>query len=281
MSITLYYFLAFCGLYILLGWSIYIVYRIGQFNNAPIVTMAIGAYFTGIATRYWHWPFVLALLMSIIIGGIFSFIIGASLARSSAFSMSIATISLIFVVQVIIRNNEFLGKNIGFYNIPKVNNLLVIIYIFVLIIGTLVFRFEYSKLGRAASSILFAKDLSYTLGIDIYWYSVSLQVFSGIIGAIAGSLYAPLMFVISPYNFSLTLLFYIYTFLFVGGPTTMWGVLISTPLLWSISIIFPQKIVEWQISIYSIILILILLIRPKGLIDKKIVSIFNIKKYFK
>ena len=57
----------------------------------------------------------------------------------------------------------------------------------------------------------------------------------------------------------------------------MWGVVIFTPILWSLSIMLPQKIIEWRTTIYGVILIVIILLHAEGAIDKALVRNFGNK----
>ena len=49
MTFNVYYFFQLIAIFIMLGWAVYVNYRNGQLNMAPIYTMAIGAYFSAYA----------------------------------------------------------------------------------------------------------------------------------------------------------------------------------------------------------------------------------------
>jgi len=66
LSEILYYFLGFTAIYILMGWALYLPYKVGQLHFLIVACMAVTAYFGGFAAREWGWPFVM-----ILIGGIF------------------------------------------------------------------------------------------------------------------------------------------------------------------------------------------------------------------
>jgi len=277
MSLSLFYFLEFTGIFIILGWAIYIVYKLGQLNNMPIVTMALGAYLSAFLTKEIGWSFWLALLASMLLGAFLSFILALSLGRVPAFSMTIATIAMIFIAQTVLRNTKVIGGSYGYHEIPRVNNLLLITYIIVFIIGIFIFRLEKSKIGRLMDVVFVDKEIAKTLGINTYWISVFMQIFAGMLGAIAGVLFANVVRGIEPNQFSLGLLLNIYCFFFLGGSSTMWGVVIFTPILWGFPLILPEQIAKWKDSIYGLLLIITMLILPEGIITKKLIFNMNMK----
>jgi len=277
MSLSIYYFLQLCAIFIMLGWCLYLVYRIGQLNNAPIAIMAIGAYLSSYAVLHWGWPFLLALVFAVVCGAVFSLIPALGLGRAPSFAMVIATIALIFIMQTIFRNLPWFGGALGLFGIPKVKNLLLVTYIFLVVIGILIYRFDHSRFGRAAEMIFIDRDIASTLGINIYMYSVILQVSTGAIGALAGVLYAFTIRTIIPSYFGFSFLLAITCFIFVGGYTTMWGVIFFTPILWGIPLILPQSMAVFRNLIYGFSLMVILLIRPEGVIDKNMLRFIRLK----
>jgi branched-chain amino acid transport system permease protein len=62
------------------------------------------------------------------------------------------------------------------------------------------------------------------------------------------------------------------TILFVGGYTTQWGVLIAAPILWGLPLIMPEALQSWKNVFYALILILILILKPEGMITKQVLQ---------
>jgi len=48
----------------------------------------------------------------------------------------------------------------------------------------------------------------------------------------------------------------------------MWGVVVFTPILWAVSSFLPEGVSELRDLIYGVLLIVILIIKPEGVIDK-------------
>jgi ABC-type branched-subunit amino acid transport system permease subunit len=60
--------------------------------------------------------------------------------------------------------------------------------------------------------------------------------------------------------------------LYVGGRYTMWGALIAAPILWGLPQWVPQRIGELTNILYGAMLVLILLLRPQGLINRELLQ---------
>lgn len=271
MSFTLVAYLEFIAIFILLGWGTYLVWRVGQVYNGAVFTMAIGAFFSAYVVRDLGWPFGLALIAAVGIGALAAFVLALRMARMPAFTVAITTIAAIFIAQTVIRNLEFLGGAHGFFNIPEVEYLLPMSYVALVIIGFFIYRLDHSRLGRAMEVIFVDPDIAASLGIDTYRLRIFLQVAAGAMGALAGVFYAFAVGTIHPINFGLSILLSVFCFVFIGGYTTMWGVVVFAPILWAVGAFLPLAIAAWKDIIFGSLLIIILILRPEGVIDKNVV----------
>ena len=271
MSLAFYYFLAIAAIYILMSWAIYLPYRVGQLHFMSIANMAICGYFGAYAAKNWGWPFVIVLLAAVVLGGLIAFVTSLAIGDAPCFAVVIVGFTYIFITKTVIENWDVLGGTVGFFGIPNVKGLLIITYAIVVIVGFLIYRFDHSSLGRAASAIFVDKDLAKSSGIDIKKLGMFLQTFSGIIGGICGVLYGYIMNNLFPNFFTFAMVGTCMTMLFVGGYTTMWGVLISAPLLWGVPLLFPPQIASWRIVIYGVLLVVVLVLKPEGLIKRELV----------
>jgi len=239
--------------------------------------MAIGGYFSAYVVRDLGWPFGLALIAAVGIGALATFVPALGLGRVPAFTTVIATIALIFIVQTVIRNLEFLGGTHGIFNIPKVGYLLPLMYVALVIIGFFIYRLDHSRLGRAMEVIFVDPQAAASLGVDLYKLRIFLQTAAGAMGALAGVFYAFALSSIQVQAFGFSLLLSLYCFLFVGGYTTMWGTIAFVPALWSISVLLPTAIAAWKDIIYGSLLIAIMILRPEGIIDKSVIGAISSK----
>lgn len=277
--LLLYYFLVFTAIYILMGWSVYLPYRVGHLHFLPISIMAICAYFAGIASREWNWPFLIIVVAGMFIGLIISYGISLLIGDAPCFAVVIVGLTSMFIVKTVIENWDWLGGSIGFFNIPSVRYMIFWTYLFLLIMGYLVFLIEGSQVVRKASVIFDDKKLAASLGVQSKKIGLFFHSFSGILAGLSGVLYASLIGGLAIDFFGFGIVGTLMAILFVGGYSSMWGVVLAAPLLGGIPILLPDILVAWKQVIYGGLLITIICFRPEGLITRK--QIVTLSNFFK
>lgn len=276
-SVTLY--LVFCCAFIILVWGALVPFRAGLLYNGTVYCMAVGGYFGAFAATELNLPFWLCILGAAIVGAILGFLPALGFSRTSGVVTAVASMALIFIIQSVIRNLDFLGGTRGIRGIPKVEHLLLYSVILVVVLGAFLYRLNHSKLGRALEAINTDADMATTLGINVKRMTVFSLTVSSIFGAVAGVLYAFNMRTIYPETFGFSLLLSVMTMLFVGGRYTQWGVFISVPLIQGLPQWVPPSINSFTQIIYGVILVVILMARPEGIITRELPS--KIKRLFR
>ncbi len=279
MSLPLYYYFAITAVYILMSWSIYIPYRMGQLHFMTVANMALSAYFSAFTAINFSWPFFLVLPAGILLGALTGFLVSLAIGDSPCFAVVIVGFTFIYLTKTVIENLDVLGGTLGIFSIPKVLSssadnrtlLLVLVYILVIFTGFLIFRFDHSRAGRAASAVFADRRLALSMGIDVKKMGMLLQTWSSAIGGCAGVMYAFIMRSISPNHFTFQLIGICMTILFVGGHSTMWGVVLAAPILWGFPLILPESLQVWSNVLYGVLLVLALIIKPEGVLTRPMV----------
>jgi branched-chain amino acid transport system permease protein len=286
--------LTFTAIFILASWAIYLPYRIGQLHFLVIANMVISAYFGAVmsgavvsgsqvqeaAALGLHWPFIAVLLSGVAINALLGFLISLAIGDAPCFSVVIVGFTFMYLIKTIAENTAFLGKTFGMFSVPRIidstsgNRLFLVIFAFfaVLLTGFLIYRFDTSALGRAASSIFVDRELAVSLGINIKKTGIFLQTASSALGGLAGVLYLYVTRSISPGFITFNNLGLFMTLLFAGGYTTQWGVLIVTPVLWGLPLIVPETLQSWKNVFYALVFILILILKPEGIITRPVLQ---------
>lgn len=267
--ILIHYLLIFTAIYILMGWSLYLPYKIGHLHFLPISIMAISAYFSAFASREWHWPLIIILFSGIITGFLFSYVIGKLMGNASGFSITIMGLTSIFIIRTVIENWNLLGGSMGFFNIPSSRHIIFWVYFFLFLIGYFIYRIDNSILARQSAVLFEDRELASSFGVRSREVALFLHCFSGIIAGLSGTLYAQLVRGLSIDFFGFNMIGSLMTILLVGGRTTMWGIVLSAPLLAGIPILLPDSFSVWRQFIYGGLLIVIIIFLPDGLINKK------------
>jgi branched-chain amino acid transport system permease protein len=277
--VLIHYFLVFTAIYILMGWSVYLPYKVGHLHFLPVSIMAVCAYFAGIASRNWHWSFFPILLTGILIGLTVSYIVAKIIGDAPPFSVVIVGLTFIFIVKTVIENWDYLGGSIGLFGIPSIKYLVLWTYLLLSIVGYLISMVENSQLSRKAAVISEDRVLAASLGIRGKELVISFHTFSGIIAGLAGILYALLIGGLAVDFFGFLMIGTLMAILFVGGHSSMWGVVLAAPLLGGIPILLPNILITWKQVIYGGLLIAMIVFQPDGLISRR--QALNWKKMFK
>ena len=277
MSLPLYYYLAIASIYILMTWALYLPYRVQHLHFMVVANMAISGYFGGYAATQWGWPFGAALLAGMLIGALLSWLVSFGIGDAPTFAVVIVGFTFIYITKTAIENWDAIGGTMGMFGIPMVKNLLLYAYLFVLVTGFFIYRFDHSRLGRAASAKFVDKDLATSFGVNTKHLGMFLQTWAGAIGGACGVFYAFFMNSLFPDFFTFHIIGTTMTMLFLGGYTTMWGPLLAAPILWGLPLILPTSIASWRQIIYGIILIVILMLRPEGAVTRQFIRKIQIK----
>ena len=279
MSSGLAYLLTLVIVYILVVWGALIPFRAGLLYNGTVYVMAIGGYTAGFLSKAIGLNFWLCIIAAIITGLIFGFIPALGFARTNGIVTAISSMALIFIIQSILKNIDFLGGTRGLRGIEKVPGLPWYALIILVIFGAFLYRLFNSRIGRAWEAIATDPQMAQTLGVDTRRMTVIALTLSSVFAAVGGAIFAFNIRVIYPGTFSFTFLLNVMTMLFVGGRFTQWGVIISAPLLWSINVYMPEAVQKMSNYIYAVLLIVVLMCRPEGLVTRKMVN--SVRNFFK
>lgn len=280
MSPTTSFFIQFTIIYMLLTWAFYLPMKGGTLYAGPIYSMAIGGYFSAFMVREMGWPLWLALIVAILVGAVVGFLPALGLARTKGIAAGMASIALVFMIQSVARNLEFLGGSVGFY-MPQVDYVEILSYVSLVVVGVFIYRLEHSRIGRALEAMLEDPDLAASMGINMYRTNILVLTLSTVIGSLAGVLFAFNLGAIYPNSFGFQLMLYATTMLFVGGRFTMWGAVIAAPILFGIPRWLPHSLAVYSNYIYGALLVIVLIIRPQGVITRGLLRRISIRKIWR
>ncbi|MFP4564291.1 MAG: branched-chain amino acid ABC transporter permease [Spirochaetia bacterium] len=285
MTSIVFNFLAITAIYILMSWSFYLPYRVGQLHFMTVANMTISGYFGAYAALNWNWPFLIVFLVGIILGALIGFLVSLAIGDAPCFAVVIVGFTFIFITKTIVENVDAFGGTLGMFGIPRIAEtggtsrllLFFVAYAFILIVGFFIYRFDHSRLGRAASAIFVDKDLATSFGVNVKRMGMGLQTWASALGGASGVLYAYIMRNLFPDFFTFHLVGVCMTMLFVGGYATQWGVVLAAPVLWGVPLLFPSAIQSWRIVIYGVLLLVVLVLKPEGVITRPFV--YNTEKF--
>ncbi len=258
------------GINIILATSLHLVIGItGQFSIGHAGFVSIGAYMSAIVTMKLGLPFFVAILVAGVAASIAGLLIGIPSLRLKGDYLAIATLGFGEIVRIIWLNTPYVGGAAGM-NVSHFTNWSWVFFLVMLTI-VVINNFTNSTHGRACIAIRENEIAADAMGINTTLYKVLAFTIAAFFAGIGGALHAHNFYVIQPPNFGFLKSFDILIFVVLGGLGSLSGSIISAILL-SIVGFYLQSFPELRMVIYSLVLILVMIYRPKGLMGSKELS---------
>jgi branched-chain amino acid transport system permease protein len=267
--------LMFAGVNIMMTLSLNIVNGFtGQFSIGHAGFMSLGAYGSATITTLLLKPDTIptsmqipVFLMSLVVGGLVAasigFLIGLPTLKLKGDYLAIVTLAFGEIVRAGLRLVEPIGAARGMIGIPKYANL-AWIFFFVAMTLFVVRNIIYSRYGRAWIAIRDNEIAADAMGIDTTRYKIMSFTFSAFIAGVAGGLFAHVVSFIQPDMFSFVRSSDFLVFLYAGGSGSLTGSIVGALLLTAL----PEALrflASWRLVIYALVLIIVMIYRPKGL----------------
>jgi branched-chain amino acid transport system permease protein len=291
-----YQILVFFGINSILAMSLNLINGFaGQFSIGHAGFMAVGGYFSSALSVYQGEKFLsilnflpeniakiivffIFLLLGGLVAGILGLVVGIPTLRLKGDYLAIATLGFGEIVRVVILNLDIVGGPRGFPGIPQRTDLSWVLFWF-LICLLVIKNIINSSHGRALISIREDEIAAETMGINTTFYKVFAFVTGSFFAGIAGGLFAHYLMMLHPSSFTFFRSVEILLMIVLGGMGSITGSILGAFVL----TILPEALRGFtylRLVIYSIILILIMLLRPQGLIGGKEISITTFRKIF-
>jgi branched-chain amino acid transport system permease protein len=197
------------------------------------------------------------------------------LLRLGSDYFGIATLGFAVIVQVLLINSDKIIPETkgarGMVGIPQMTSFFWA-FLFLVLAIVVMRNVLYSSVGRAILSVREDELAAKAMGIDTLKYKTMAFVIGSIFAGIAGALYAHLYAFLSPIYFGFVKSFDPMIIIVFGGLGNMTGTLLAT-FVWAITlegmrIWLPQGFEAWRFVVYPIVLLLVMLLRPQGLLGK-------------
>lgn len=244
--------------------------------------------------------FTLILFLCILASGLLAagigFVVGIPALRLKGDYLAIITLGFGMIIVNIINNLPFAGQNgleqgsasaslyangLGFGTKTKVDYLWVCVLVTILCV-TLMFMFVRSKYGRAIKAIRDDEIAASAAGINTSHYKVLTFTYSAFFAGIAGALYACTNQTLSTSSFAFTnggILnsTFVVVMVVLGGMGSLTGSIVAAVIMFFVNYqikngvwvrLLPpavQSIFTYPMLVYAIVLIVIIVFRPRGI----------------
>lgn len=253
--------IAVIGVSILTGFT-----RLFSFGNGGF--MAIGAYTGAILSTKLHTPLVVSILGGMAVAGFIAFLLGKITLGLKGDYFLIATLGFGESVRVIIENMQSVtGGARGYSGIPYKTDLIVIL-ISVAVAIFIAWNLLHSKMGRNFMAIREQEIAADAIGIDTAKYKNMAFVISAMFAAWAGVLFAHYFTFIVPVMFNMVKSTEMTITVVIGGLGSLTGSIIATTLLTLLPEL-ARAAAEYRMLAYGLAVVLIITLRPSGLMGYK------------
>jgi branched-chain amino acid transport system permease protein len=254
----------------------------GQFSLGHAGFMAIGgytsAYFSihagpGLLALMGRTPAAagpagyVVLVCGILIGGAAAaaagLLIGIPTLRLRGDYLAIATLGLGEIIRVVILNIEAVGGARGLNNIPAYTNFFWV-YLMAAVTIVVVWNLVRSRHGRALLAVREDEVAAESLGIPTTRYKVLAFAVGAAFAGMAGSLFAHYLSYLNTNSFGFLKSIEVVIMVVLGGMGSIFGSVVAAIFL----TILPEvlrPIREYRMVIYSLLLILLMILRPQGI----------------
>jgi len=252
----------------------------GQFSLGHAGFMSVGAY-TAAAVSLYLGPSLFAhgggtafqqgafFFAALAAGGVGAALAGLAVGipslRLKGDYLALVTLGFGEIIRVIFQNVEFLGGALGLNAIPARTDIFWVLA-FVALTIFVVTCLVHSTYGRGFLATHDDEIASEAVGLNTTRYKIVAFVVGAFFAGIAGGLYGHFKLTITPTGFNFTKSIEIVVMVILGGMGNTIGVILAAILLTLLPELL-RPVAEYRMIIYSLLLIMLMLVRPQGLFN--------------
>jgi branched-chain amino acid transport system permease protein len=270
------------GMFVLMGLGLNIVVgKSGLLDLGYVAFFAIGAYTMAILSTRTHlnaWEILPIGMGLAMLSGV---LLGLPTLRLRGDYLAIVTLGFGEIVRIVTLNISVTGGTNGIARIPNppaigplkfglMNsvNFFWLVFAMILLVIWMIRRLSVRRPGRAWEAIRQDEDVAMLMGVPTLRYKIWSFSIGAAVGGAAGVIYASKVMVIAPQMFTFNVSVLILSCIVFGGMGNMWGVVFGGVIL----AYLPERIrfiTDARQLVYGIVLVVIMNVRPDGLLPRK------------
>lgn len=250
----------------------------GLFTMGHAGFMAIGAYTSASVVTFLlpEAPFVVQLFVGSLCAGLFSAVIGlmigSSCLRLAGDYLGMVTLGFGEIIRIILLNIDAVGGARGMTDIPVYMNL-GSVFLLTIVTILVIKRIRDGRLGRAMLAIKENEMAANMMGINPLNIKLRAFVISSFMAGVAGSFFAHSEGYLSTQTFTFVKSFEVIAMNVVGGLGSITGAIMGAGIL----TVLPEGLrvvqdvtgIDLRMIIYALTIILIMILRPQGIMGNK------------
>jgi len=243
---------------------------------APSVTAALGA--GAVANGV---VFNLALLVGALFAGIAGLAVGVPSLRLKGDYLAIVTLGFGEIIRLLFNNTKALGSATGYFGddpagLPPYTNFFWVFF-WVVVIITIVRNITLSQTGRSLIAIREDEIAAEAMATPTTRLKVTAFTVSAATAGIAGGLFAHMQSGIRPEDFKFEKSIDMIVMIIIGGLGSISGAVIGGIFL-AVTLELMRDLQEYRLVLYALLLVIIMIVRPQGLLGTRELSFGLFKK---
>jgi len=257
----------------------------GLFALSQAAFFGVGAYATAILAAKLGLPFPLPLLAGVLVAAAVGMVVALPALRIGGDHLVVVTLALqIIAIAIMVNWRSLTGGTDGIAGIPKVAlfglsldtpaRFLPLALAGAAVSLAVAWRLATSPFARAVRAMRENEAAAQAVGKNIVAIKLAVFAFSAGLAAVAGGLYAHYISFVSAETFTLDVTIYVLAMVILGGTGNLWGSVLGAVILTALPellkfVALPPDIADKSRQIlYGLALILMLLLRPQGLLPE-------------
>ena len=270
------------GMFVLMALGLNIVVgKSGLLDLGYVAFFAIGAYTMGILSTLYKWNTWEAMPFGILFAMFAGLLLGLPALRLRGDYLAIITLGFGEIIRIVALNLSVTGGTNGIPGIPNPPSVLGIdfnlttpahyywlVLILILLTIWMIRRFTVRRPGRAWEAIRQDEDVASLMGVNTLVYKLWSFVIGAAVSGAAGVIFASKVMVIAPQMFSFNVSVLVLACVVFGGIGNIWGVTLGAVVL----AYLPERIrfiSDARQLIFGLVLIIMMNLRPDGLLPRK------------
>lgn len=274
-----------CLMYIALAISLNLITGfMGQVSLGHAAFYGIGAYTAAILATKLKLNFPITFIAACVVTGIFGMLLAIPALKLKGSYLSIVTLGFCEIIRLIELNWMDLTRGpMGIVSIPpptflgfkidKPNEFYYMCLVLVIISIVLIINLIDSRIGRGLVAIREDEIAAEAMGINVFVYKVMAFTIGAVFAGLMGAFYAQYVRYIDPNLFNFDQSIQILSMIILGGLGSIPGSILGAVLL-SVIPELMRGLAEYRMLIYGLLLVIMMLIRPQGLLGN--VSIWQL-----
>ncbi len=256
----------------------------GQFSLGHAGFIAIGAYAVGVIFQgdASLANFIFAIIVGVVITCAVALLIAIPTFRLKGDYLAIATLGFSEIIRIVIQNLSITGGASGLSYIQFANiddrGMFMMMIVAIIIAIIVIVNFVKSSPGRATVSIREDEIASESMGVNLTKYKTIAFLIGASLASISGAFYGPMNFAIMPNMFGFVKSIDFLVIVVLGGMGSLTGTVIAGIFIAVLNTVL-QNYSSIRMILYALVLIVVMIVRPEGLLGKKeLPDLFRRKK---